>query len=340
MSLKTGAFVSVILPMRNVADVLDPFLEELFGLLRATYEDHEVVAVDDGSDDATPELLRAALKRHEGLRVLTLARPQGLEAAVAIGLDTVVGDVLVTMLPGDDPVALLPAMVDRVRAGHGLVIGRRPLGDKGLFDRLARWAFHRVCALVAGFEMPERTTAFIGLARGTLNSINQVRDKYRFLKAYSLLKGYHVEYLEYGQTERGRNWRRPLGSAIGLAVDILVSNSLRPLRLASGLAIAVSGINLLYMSYIIAIYFFKEHVAEGWVTLSMQNAVAYFAFSMVFAVFGEYLGRVLVENRERPEALVLAEAASSVLIPNESGRLNVVNRSEDRPVSGEGNRAS
>lgn len=330
MSLKTGAFVSVVLPVRNVEAVLEPFLEELFALLREGYDDHEVVVVDDGSDDATPGLLGAALKRHEGLRVLTLARPQGLETAVAVGLDTVVGDVVVTMLPGDDPVAELPEMVRRVRAGQGLVIGRRPRGDKGLLDGFARWIFHRACALVAGFEMPERTTAFIGIARGTLNSINKVRDKYRFLKAYSLLKGYHVEYLEYRQTERGRRWRRPLAGAIALAVDIMVSNSVRPLRLASGLALVSSGFNLLYMSYIVAIYFFKSHVAEGWVTLSMQNAVAFFCFSIVFFVFGEYIGRLLIENRERPEALVLTEAASSVVIPNVGGRLNVVNRSEER----------
>jgi glycosyltransferase involved in cell wall biosynthesis len=328
MSDKTGTFVSVILPVRDVADVMAAYLDGLVGLLAERYEDYEVVVVDDGSADATPEILQQALKRHEGLRVLTLARHYGLETAAAAGFDTVVGDVVVVMLAGDDQVEVLPQMVERVRAGKGFVIGRRPVGDLGLFDRLLRWAFHRACALIAGFEMPERTTGFIGLSRGTLNSINQVQDKYRFVKSYSLLKGYHVEYLEYRQTERGREWRRPMGEALGLAVDILVSNSLRPLRLASGLALLLSGFNLLYMTYIVLIYFLKAHVAEGWVTLSMQNAVAFFGFSVVFAIFGEYLGRVLMEARVRPEALVASESASSVLIPGEAKRINVVEGAE------------
>jgi len=109
-------------------------------------------------------------------------------------------------------------------------------------------------------------------------------------------------------------------------VDIVVSNSTRPLRYLSWLGVIVAGLNVLYIGYIALIYLFKSDVAEGWVTQSMQSAVMFFFLFLTLAVLGEYVGQLLDEVRARPLYVARQERVSSVLIAD-GERVNVVGES-------------
>ena len=108
-----------------------------------------------------------------------------------------------------------------------------------------------------------------------------------------------------------------------MAADMIVTSSRHPLRFASWLGVVASIVNILYAAYVIGIYFFKDSVAEGWTTLSMQNALMFFFVFMIMTVTSEYIGHILVETIDRPLYYVLEERTSSVLISNEE-RKNVI----------------
>jgi hypothetical protein len=110
-----------------------------------------------------------------------------------------------------------------------------------------------------------------------------------------------------------------------------VSNSITPLRIATFGGLFVSFMNLLYIAYVLIIAMFKQHVAEGWVTLSLQNAGTFFALNLVLVVVGEYMGALLMDSKRRPPYFVLEDKYSAVMIERETQRRNVVNMS----VSGE-----
>jgi len=94
--------------------------------------------------------------------------------------------------------------------------------------------------------------------------------------------------------------------------------------------LAASLINLLYVAYIVGIRLFKPHVAEGWTTLSLQTAGMFFFVFLILTVLGEYLGRVLIESKNRFPYHVLEDKRSSVMVPDE-GRKNVVLESSPKP---------
>jgi hypothetical protein len=77
---------------------------------------------------------------------------------------------------------------------------------------------------------------------------------------------------------------------------------------------------------VLAIALFKEHVAEGWITTSLQHAVMFLFLFLILSVLCEYVGRVLAETRERPLYFVAEERASAVMIRDEERR-NVVSES-------------
>jgi polyisoprenyl-phosphate glycosyltransferase len=105
-----------------------------------------------------------------------------------------------------------------------------------------------------------------------------------------------------------------------------VGNSTRPLRLVGWLALLAAFLNLAYIGYVFAVRIFKTRVAEGWMTLSLQNAGMFLLLFLILAVVTEYVGRILDETRERPLYYIAEEANSSVMVPS-AERRNVVRES-------------
>ena len=75
--------------------------------------------------------------------------------------------------------------------------------------------------------------------------------------------------------------------------------------------------------YVFAIALFKQHVAEGWITTSLQHAFMFLFLFLILSVLCEYVGRLLAESRDRPLYFVAEERSSSVMIRDEERR-NVV----------------
>ena len=107
---------------------------------------------------------------------------------------------------------------------------------------------------------------------------------------------------------------------------MVISYSTQPLRWVSWLGLLASGLNLLYMVYVLATYLLRSRVAEGWTTLSLQASGMFFLLFLCLSVLSEYVGRILEESRDRPLYHVLEERNSNVLLANRD-RTNIVKES-------------
>ena len=154
-----------------------------------------------------------------------------------------------------------------------------------------------------------------------------MRDRSRIIRLVSANLGlptYRFSYTPLGSS--GLSPSRRISDDINLAFDILAATSLHPLRFVSRIAIGLAATNVFYAMYVFLVFLVKPHVAEGWVTLSMQSSVMFFFLFLVLAVLGEYVGKVSFEGQDRPLYVVLEERSSSILI-DESTRRNVVEES-------------
>ena len=326
-STQTDVFVSVVAPLHNDADLVEPFVNELLETLTSCYENYEVVLVDDGSSDATVEIVTALLARCAGLRLVRLSRHFGEEIAISAGLDSVIGDFIAVMLPDSDPPALIPVMIERSRGGAGVVFGIRNRRDADpAWLRLGASAFYWTCNRLLGMNVPSHSTHFRVMSRQALNAILKIKDPSRYLRTLSAYVGYGSQAFPYQPIQRRRVSRpKALVQAVRLAIDIIVSNSTRPLQLVSYAGLILSSIYLLYIGYTILIYAFKARVAEGWTTLSAQVAVGFFFLFLMLAVLSEYIASLLAQTRERPLYFVVEER-NSMLTPADDDRRNVVDR--------------
>jgi glycosyltransferase involved in cell wall biosynthesis len=319
-------FVSAVARLHDDADILEPFLAGLARVLQERYENHEIVLVDDGSRDGTPQALRDLLRRIPSVRVLRLSRAFGRDIAITAGLESAIGDYVVTLEPRTDPVELVPELVERARTSGTVVCGiDREWASRPWSRRVGSRLFHSLLRRVLAIEVPERSTYLRVMPRQAVNALVQMRDKSRQFRALTPYIGFRWEPFQYAPRPRTRD-RVSLARDAEDAVGIIVSNSVRPLRLVSWLGLGASVLNLLYIGYVVLVSIFKRTVAEGWITLSLQHAGMFFLLFVILTVLTEYVGQTLLEARDRPLYYVREEMNSSVMTAGPDRR-NVVNES-------------
>lgn len=313
---KIECFVSAVAPISNDADIVEGFVRDLVGVLATCYSNYEVVLIDDGSTDGTAQVVKGLLQETSGLRLLRLSRRFGQEIAISAGLESAIGDFVVVILPEYDPPDLVPEMVRRAREGAACVFGIRT--DR---MRLPWWhrfgadVFYRYCDKFLGLKMPPGVTHFRVMSRQIVNAVTQIKDHQRFLRTLSAYVGYSNQGMLYAPRPRRSAMRRKsLGECVELAINIVVANSLHPLRIVGFLALLASASNLVYILYVSLVFLMKRDVMAGWTTQSLQNSVMFALMFLVLAVLSRYLGRLLDEARHRPLYYLLEEHQSNVLL--------------------------
>jgi glycosyltransferase involved in cell wall biosynthesis len=317
-------FVSVVAPIFNPGSTLEPFVVDTVGVLQGSFRYFELILVDDGSTTLDVALLDRLLRANPGVRVLHLSREFGEDQAIAAGLDTAIGDFVITMSPGADPPALIPAMVATARDGADVVLGvRRTRRGDPWWLRAGAAVFHRYARRVLRFRLPKNATHFRCLSRQALNALNQLRSSNTRLRTFTTYIGFASQTFPYDQiaTTRRSHTRTPL-EALETALAMVVDNSAHPLRMVSALGVIAACLNFAYALYVVFVYVTRRNVEPGWVTLSLTNAAQFFFLSIILSVLCEYVGRLPSRLGGAPAYYVRDERVSSVLLMEE--RRNVV----------------
>jgi dolichol-phosphate mannosyltransferase len=196
--------VSVVVPVRNEAPNIKPLIAEIRQALQAV--GHEIVYVDDGSDDGTADMLRAAAA--EG--ALTLRRHRtgcGQSAAIVTGVRAARGAWIAT-LDGDgqnDP-ADIPGLLMRAQAETGLVLiaGHRTRRQDSRVKRIASRAANAIRARLLGDATPDTGCGLKLFRRDAFLELPAFDHMHRFLPALFIRAGGRVISVPVGHRPRTR----------------------------------------------------------------------------------------------------------------------------------------
>jgi glycosyltransferase involved in cell wall biosynthesis len=300
-----GRLVSVVVPVLDEQGVLGELHRRLDAVSsqEGLDADIEMVFVDDGSTDASREVLARLAGRDERVRVLVLARSFGQEAACAAGIDHARGDAVVVMDADlQDPPELIPAMVARWREGHDVVHARR-LSRRGepLAKRAAAWLFYRFMGLGSDARLLRDAGGFRLIGRGMVEALSGARDRGRFLRGLACWAGGRQAEVTFHRDPRhaGRSKYGP-GRQAALAMEAVTGFSALPIRivgLAGGLLVA-GGAGSLVAALVVRL----ASPGSGIAPLLQAGGLA-LATGLVLAglwIVGEYVYRLGREARGLP----------------------------------------
>ena len=300
--------LSVVIPLFNEEDNVAPLLQQLLGTLRPLGEAFELVLVDDGSTDGTPEALQRAAAEVPELVVVLLRRNYGQTPAMAAGFDTSRGEVIVT-LDGDlqnDP-ADIPRILAQLREGYDLVSGwRHDRQDAELSRKLPSRLANRLIGRVTGVRLHDYGCSLKAYRRELVADMNLYGELHRFLPALASIEGARITEIKVNHRPRrfGRS-KYGIGRTFRVLMDLLTVWFMkrfltRPMHwfgFAGLMAMVASGV---FTVYLVGLKVVGEDIGNR--PLLLLAVVLGLAGVQLFCMglLGELLMRTYHESQHRP----------------------------------------
>ena len=321
---RADLFISIVVPLNDDVDS-HGMLGELQALLEREYENFEIVLVDD----CGPRAIVAGidLARLQGVRLVSLSRPMGTEVAIQAGLESAIGDFVVTLQIDRDPIAEIPRFVAKAQEGFEVVVGIVRDEDDSAFSRWLSRTFYSIADRLLPTRILRGTTAFRVLSRQAVNALERVRSRDREFAIMAGNIGYAVAELDYRQRAyAARRAERRIVARMSRGVRLLIQHSSLLLRMVGVMGLVGSGLACAYALYVVVVNIVLARIMPGWTTLSLVMSGLFFLLFLMAALLGEYLRRILDEVGERPLFFVKGERESPAPA-REAGRRNVMDES-------------
>jgi polyisoprenyl-phosphate glycosyltransferase len=299
--------LSLVIPLFN-EEASAPFLCTAVNEFMADLScDTEVVLVNDGSTDSTLKIISEWAACDNRIKVLTLSRSFGHQAALTAGLDYATGDAIVT-LDADlqHPLQAIHSMIERYREGYDVVYGQRQVSPgETWFKRSTSWLFYRFMRAFVYRSLPVDSGDFRMLSRSCLNGLQEMRETHRFLRGMVAWVGFPQIGIRYEQKERvAGSSKYTIRKMIRLAWTAATSFSALPLKFSTTLGILVTLGGLGEGIHALLAVFLHWYVVPGWTSLIVLVSVIGGSTLVSIGVLGEYLGKVYEQSKNRPLYLV------------------------------------
>lgn len=294
--------ISVVIPLLDESTLIERLLDEVFTNLKKTGESYEVVCVDDGSTDLTLEKLLAAREKNKELKVVSLSRNFGLQAALTAGLEFAKGDCVI-MMDGDfqDPPELIPVLYQKLKDTKADIVSAvREQRNERYTRRIYLNIFHRIFSKISEEPQESNSGNFSILNRKALSAILKFTERNRYLPGIRNFIGFKRDFVMYDRPDRlegkAKMSRRKL---FELAADAIYSFSKWPIKACLYFGLIGIIIFLGAIIYTLASKFLG-FAPIGW--SSMFLAISFFgSVQLTFlGLIGEYVYRIFKEVQNRP----------------------------------------
>jgi glycosyltransferase involved in cell wall biosynthesis len=259
--------ISIIVPFYNEEENVEELHERLTKVMAGLKRSYELIFVDDGSTDRTPELLQKIFKKDRRVQVIRMKKNFGQTAGLQAGFDYAEGDIIISM-DGDlqhDP-AEIPMFLDKLAEGYDIVSGwRKRRVDNPVLRKFPSWVANRMMKWLSGVDIHDFGTTFKAYRRSALKNLRLYGELHRFIPALISRQGVKIVEVPISNIVRLRGKSKyGLGRVKRVTFDLLTVKFMisfidRPLQLFGLIGFVLGGVGFLIDAVITIGYY-----AGGW----------------------------------------------------------------------------
>jgi len=299
--------LDIIVPVYNEESTLPELFAQLEGVLDGIENlDWRVILVDDGSRDASADIILARADADPRYGLVSLSRNFGQQAAISAGLDHTDADVVVVMdCDLQDPPQLIPDMIAKWREGFEVVYAIRRSRRESSFKRAGYRIFYRLMQRISKTPIPLDSGDFCLMSRRVVQHLQRLPERNRFIRGLRAWIGFRQTGVEYDRPARVAgaskySYRR----LMRLAMSGFIGFSNLPLQVATWLGFMASALAMALFAWVLITTFSGVEAPTGWASTIAVVLLMSGVQLMILGVIGEYLGNVNDEVRGRPTYLV------------------------------------
>ncbi|HSG27079.1 MAG TPA: glycosyltransferase family 2 protein [Candidatus Krumholzibacterium sp.] len=203
MDNKRRYFISMVIPLFNEEDSVEELYSKLTGMLSRTASGYELIFIDDGSTDRSPEIIRELRERDRRVKLISFNRNYGKSPALSEGFRVARGDIVVTIDADlqDNPEEI-PGMIEKLDEGYDLVSGWKVRRKDPVTKTLPSKVFNTVASLVTGIKLHDINCGLKVYKKAVVKRIDVYGELHRVIPVLAGWEGFRIGEKEVSHFER------------------------------------------------------------------------------------------------------------------------------------------
>jgi glycosyltransferase involved in cell wall biosynthesis len=300
--------LSVVIPCYNEETNILLFYIDAVKICESTGKQFEFIFIDDGSKDNTLKILNELVNKDSRVHYISFTRNFGKEAAILAGLQAAKGDYIATLdVDGQDPVSLIPQMLEAVASGeYDCASSRRVsrFGEPPVRSVFAR-AFYKLMKKMADIEIVDGARDFRLINRKYLEAVLLLPERNRFSKGIYPWLGFKTKWFEYENIERATGKTKwSFWKLFVYSIDGIIAFSSKPLAAASVFGIVMFIAALVFITVIVIKKLVWGNPVDGWASTVCIILFCSGIQLFTIGILGQYMAKIYTEVKQRPYFII------------------------------------
>lgn len=299
--------INIVVPLFNEEGNFGLLKEQLIELINTSGLDIEVILVDDGSIDGTPDLMRVLSMQDGRFHSIFLSRNFGHQLALTAGLKHINAKDAVLIMDGDlqDPPKLFEKLYEVFKNGYDVVYAVRNTRKSPVLLKLAYYAFYRIMHKFSYVNIPLDSGDFSLISRRVADHINNMPEESRFLRGMRSWVGFRQTGYPYDRDERKEGHSKyNLVKLLSLALDGIFNFSKYPIRFTMFMGVTALSVSVVYFIITLCRKIFIGDVPSGFTALLFVIIMFGGLQLVAIGIIGEYILRIFFQVKNRPLFIV------------------------------------
>lgn len=299
--------ISIVTPEYKGEKMVGELVRRLQESLEPITDQYEIILVNDASPDHAWLEIERVCRLDPRIKGINLSRNFGQHYAITAGLRYATGQWVVVMdCDLQDRPEEIPSLYRKAQEGYDIVYARRVTRKDSFFKRMSSAAFHKVYNWLSGLNADKAIANYGIYNRRVIDAYNRMPEKARSFPSLIRYLGFRDTAIDVQHGERGEGKSSySLRKLIRLSLDVIISNSNKPLRMAVGLGMGMAAVSFLLALYNLISKLVGFIRVEGFTSTIFSIWFVGGLLLFVMGILGMYIGKIFDQVKGRPLFVVM-----------------------------------